>query len=60
MTLDDLMELVLQAAHSAQSMGYACTELNLVEVNMTNNPPTMTVEKPATDDMPPVRFISIL
>jgi hypothetical protein len=54
------MELVLQAAHSAQSMGYACTELNLVEVNMTNNPPTMTVEKPATDDMPPVRFISIL
>lgn len=60
MTLDDLMELVLQAAHSAANMGYNTREVTVDQLNTKNQPPTLTLDTVAKGDVPSIRLISIL
>ena len=60
MTLDDLMELTLQAGHSAGNVGYGPTELTVVELDMENNPPTLILDTIPKNGDPSIRFISIL
>jgi hypothetical protein len=60
MTFDDMMELVLQASHSIQNMGFNVCEVNVIELNTRNDPPTLIMETKETADTPPIRLISML
>lgn len=60
MTFDDLMELVLQASHAIQNMGFNVCEVNVIELNARNSPPTLILETRETADTPPTRLTSML
>jgi hypothetical protein len=59
MKLGDLYDLVMKVHASAQSMGIDTASMDVVELNMKNDPPTLTCDSVATDDVPSIRIIAV-